>query len=338
MPSYFLESAPIGHRVDSSLMSILLVGFPEDHFSKEQQAAIREAAGDLEVVFTDDKDLIEARLEDIEVAAGSFPRDLMKRAARLRWFQQWGAGADWLIKHPELVEKDFILTNVSGVHAVPISEHIFAYLLAFARGFPKALRDQAANRWPEDRGAFFELAGQTMLLLGTGAIGARTAKLAQAFEMRIKGVRRNPDKAVPHVDEMVALDDLHGALPDADVVVLTLPLTKDTRHIIAEPELRAMKGSAHLVNIGRGGLIHEADLVRALQEGWIAGAGLDVFEEEPLPESSPLWSLGNVILTPHTSGDTPRYDERALEIFLPNLRRYRAGEALTHVVDKSLGY
>lgn len=270
-------------------MRVLLVGFSEDRFSPEQRAAILGAAEGLEVVFTRERAEITARLEDIEVAVGSFPRDLMKRAPRLRWFQQWGAGADWLLKHPELVAKDFVLTNVSGIHAVPISEHIFAYLLAFARGLPKALRDQAARRWPTDRGAFFELQGQTMLLLGTGAIGARTAQLAQAFGMRVVGVRRNPDRPVAHVDEMVALSDLHAALPEADAVVLTLPLTRDTRHVITEGELRRMKGSAHLVNIGRGGLVDEGALVRALQEGWIAGAGLDVFEEEPLPESSPLW-------------------------------------------------
>jgi phosphoglycerate dehydrogenase-like enzyme len=314
-------------------MSILLVGFPEDRFTQEQRSAIRDAAGGLE-----DPELIEARLEEIEVAAGAFPRDLMKRAPRLRWFQQWGAGADWLLKHPELVAKDFVLTNVSGIHAVPISEHIFAYLLAFARGFPKALRDQAARRWPQERGSFFELAGQTMLLLGTGAIGARTARLAQAFEMRVVGVRRNPERTAPHVDEMVALSDLHAVLPEADAVVLTLPLTDATRHVIAERELRAMKRTAYLVNIGRGALIHEEALVRALREGWIAGAGLDVFETEPLPERSPLWRLENVLITPHTSGDTPHYDARALAILLENLRRYHAGEPLTHVVDKTLGY
>ena len=152
------------------------------------------------------------------------------------------------------------------------------------------------------------------------------------------GVRRNPDRGVEHIDEMVALADLTSALPDADFVVLTLPLTSDTRHLIGEAELRALKETAILVNIGRGGLIDEPALVRALGEGWLAGAGLDVFETEPLPEDSPLWSMDNVIITPHTSGDTPHYDERALEIFLENLRRYQSNEPLTHVVDKRLGY
>jgi len=320
-------------------MGTLLVGFTEDRFDEAQWNAVREAAGDLRVVATRDREEIERLLPEIEATVGSFPRDLIAKAPNLRWFQQWGAGADWLLKYPEAAERDFILTNVSGIHAVPISEHIFAFLLAFARSFPKAMRDQLRGAWSQgERQPTFELAGKTTLLIGTGAIGARTAKLAAAFDMRVVGVRRNPDERVPHIERMVALEDLREVLPEADFVVLTVPLTKETRYLIAERELRAMKESAYLVNIGRGGTVKEEDLIRALHEGWIAGAGLDVFEEEPLPETSPLWGMENVLITPHTSGDTPHYDERALEIFLENLRRYRAGEPLTHVVDKERGY
>lgn len=320
-------------------MSVLLLGFAEDHFDETQKEAIAKAAGGLEPVYTRDRADTEAHLGSIEVAVGGFPRDLLGSAPNLRWFQQWGAGADWLMKRPEVADKDFVLTNVSGIHAVPISEHIFAFLLAFARGFPKAMRDQLGTTWSQrERQPSFELAGKTMLLLGVGAIGARTAMLAQAFGMRVVGVRRNVDKQVEHIDEMVPLDALKSVLPEADVVVLTLPLTPDTHHIIGEAELRALKNTALLVNIGRGGLIDEPALARALEEGRLAGAGLDVFETEPLPEDSPLWGMENVIITPHTSGDTPHYDERALEIFLGNLRRYAKGEPLTHVVDKQLGY
>jgi len=319
-------------------MSVLLLGFAEDSFDDAQKAAIREAAAGFDLLYSRDRAEIAARLEDIEVAVGSFPRDLLAQAPNLRWFQQWGAGADWLLAHPEVAEKDFVLTNVSGVHAVPISEHIFAFLLAFARGFHRAVRNQEARRWPEAPGTYFELAGKTMLLLGTGAIGARTAELAQAFGMRVVGVRRNPAKKVEHIGEMVALDKLTQVLPEADFMVLTLPLTRDTRHLIGEAELRAIKDTAVLVNIGRGGLIDEGALVRALQEGRLAGAGLDVFETEPLPATSPLWGMENVIITPHVSGDTPHYDERALAIFLDNLRHYQKGEPLTHIVDKRLGY
>ncbi len=318
-------------------MSVLLLGFAEDKFDDDQKEAIRAAAGGLELLYSRDKAQIEARLDNIEVAVGSFPRDLMLKAPNFKWLQQWGAGADWLLKHPELAQKDFTLTNVSGIHEIPIGEQIMAYLLAFARGFPQSVRAQVASTWSQ-QSKTFELAGKTMLLLGTGAIGAYTAKLAEAFGVEVVGVRRSPEKSVEHIGEMVALADLHTALPDADFVALTLPLTNDTRHIIGEAELKLMKASAILVNIGRGGLIDEPALVRALQNGTIAGAGLDVFETEPLPQDSPLWKLENVIITPHMAGDTPHYDGRALEIFLNNLRRYVKGEPLTHVVDKQAGY
>ena len=319
-------------------MSVLLLGFAEDKFDDEQKEAIRKAAGGLEPFYATDKAEIEGRLDDVEAAVGSFPRDLMLKAPNLKWFQQWGAGADWLLEHPELAQKDFTLTNVSGIHEIPIGEQITAYLLMFARGFPQMMRAQLASSWTQKESKTFELAGKTMLLLGTGAIGAYTAKLAEAFGIKVVGVRRSPEKQVEHIGKMVALDDLHAALPDADFVVLTLPLTKDTRHLIGKAELERMKPSAILVNIGRGGLVDEPALVRALQENVIAGAGLDVFETEPLPEDSPLWKMKNVIITPHMAGDTPHYDERALKIFLENLRHYAAGEPLTHVVDKQLGY
>ena len=319
-------------------MSVLLLGFDEDKFDDAQKEAIREAAGGLEPLYSKDKAEIKARLDDIEAAVGSFPRDLMLKAPNFKWLQQWGAGADWLLEYPELAQKDFVLTNVSGIHEIPIGEQIMAYLLMFARGFPRMMRAQLAANWSQKETTTFELAGKTMLLLGTGSIGAYTAKLAEAFGIKVVGVRRNPEKQVEHIAEMIALDDLHAVLPEADFIVLTLPLTKDTRHIIGETELKRMKPTAILVNIGRGGLIDEPALVKALQENVIAGAGLDVFETEPLPEDSPLWEMENVIITPHMAGDTPHYDERALTIFLDNLRRYAKGEPLTHVVDKELGY
>lgn len=320
-------------------MSVLLIGFHDDHFSAEQWDEIRQAASPLEVRVTRDKNEITSLLGDIEVAVGSFPRDLLAQAPNLKWFQQWGAGADWLLKHPDAAEHPFILTNVSGIHAVPISEHILAFMLAFARGLPEAIRDQAQHEWRKaDERSVFELSGKTLLLVGVGQIGARTAKLAGALGMRVWGVRHDPSRGVEHVERMSSSHDLPDLLPEADFIVLTLPLTEETRHMISVDEFDAMKKTAYLINIGRGGTVNEADLIQALQKGEIAGAGLDVFEEEPLPKDSPLWEMENVIVTAHYSGSTPHYDERALEIFLENLRRYGAGEKLTHVVDKGRGY
>ena len=321
-------------------MRTILLDFEPGTLPEAQLAHIRAAAPDMRILVTRNLDEIESVLDEIEIVAGGFPRDLLIRARNLRWFQQWGAGADWLLRHPEAVELDFMLTNASGVHPIPISEHILAFLLAFARRLHRAVRAQERHEWvPEDQlDDFFELDGKTMLLVGVGAIGERTAAVARALGMRVLGVRRNVAAGVPDVEAMFGPDRLLDLLPEADFVVLTVPLTHETRGMIGERELRAMKPAAYLVNIGRGGTILESALIRALREGWIAGAGLDVFESEPLPRDSPLWAMDNVIITSHYAGLTPHYHARATAIFVDNLRRYQAGEPLRNVVDKALGY
>jgi phosphoglycerate dehydrogenase-like enzyme len=292
-----------------------------------------------QVLVTSERAEIEAHLGEIEIIFGNFPRELLGRVPRLAWYQQWGAGADWLLHAPEVAEQPWTLVNSSGVHAVPISEHIFALLLAFARRLNFAFAHQQKHQWQKAaRSDMFELADKTLLLVGVGAIGERTARIAAAMDMHVWGVRRDPSLPAAGVERMFSPAELRAALPAADFVVLTVPLTAETRAMIGEAELRAMKPSAFLVNIGRGATVQTPALVRALQEGWIAGAGLDVVDPEPLPPDSPLWAMDNVIITSHYSGLTPRYFERAFAILLDNLRRYQAGQPLRNVVDKKLGY
>ncbi len=320
-------------------MTVLLLAENPDALSAADRATIAGLAPDMRLVVTDDRSEIESLMGDVEIATGHVAPALLAKAPNLRWYQQWGAGADWLMRHPEIAARDFIITNASGVHAIQISEHILAFLLAFARRLPDAVRAQSQRRWQKQRhDDVSELAGKTLLLIGVGAIGERTARLAAALGMRVLGIRRNPMDAVPGVEQIGGPDRLHPFLSQADFVALTVPLTGETRKMIGERELRLMKPTAYIVNIGRGGTIDEAALVRALREGWIAGAGLDVFEKEPLPEDSPLWAMPNVIVTAHYAGATPAYDERAMAIFLENLRRYHAGMPLINVVDKRLGY
>jgi phosphoglycerate dehydrogenase-like enzyme len=320
-------------------MSVLLVSLPPDRLTEAQVAQIRAAAPDMRVVVTNDRAEIEAVMGEVEIVAGWISHELLRPAHKLRWFQEWGAGVDWVMRYPDVAAMDFVLTNVSGVHAIPISEHIMAYLLAFARGLPQAVRAQDQRVWRSlGRHELFELAGKTMLLIGVGAIGKRTAEIASALGMRVLGIRRNPEQPAPHVAAMYGPDQLLEVLPQADFVVLTIPLSPATQGMIGERELRVMRPTSYLINIGRGGTIQQEALIQALREGWIAGAGLDVFTPEPLPEDSPLWELDNLILTAHYSGYTPRYDERAIAIFLDNLRRYQAGEPLHNVVDKAAGY
>jgi phosphoglycerate dehydrogenase-like enzyme len=320
-------------------MSTILLGFSSDQPSQPELARLQELAPDARLLVTDQPPAMEAALDEVEIAAGPIPPELIVRAPHLRWYQQWGAGADWLLRYPEAVGRPFVLTNVSGIHAIPISEHILAFMLAFARALPASIRAQEQHRWSHgDSPKVFELAGRTLLLIGVGAIGRRTAELAQAMGMHVVGVRRNPGAAIPGIDLILGPDRLNELLPQADFVVLTVPLTPETRGLIARRELRALKDSAYIINIGRGEIIDEDALVEALREGRVAGAGLDVFATEPLPEGSPLWSMSNVIVTAHYAGLTPFYNQRAMAIFLDNLRRYREGEPLQHVVDKERGY
>lgn len=320
-------------------MSVILLGFEPGTLDEKYVQRIREIAPEMQLLVTNDRAEIEAALDEIEIAVRRLPRELIASAPRLRWFQQWGAGADWLLRYPEVREKDFVLTNTSGLHAIPISEHILAMMLAMGRRLHYAVRAQSRRTWERPATTdLFELAGKTMLLLGVGAIGERTAQLASALGMRVWGIRRNPALSVAGVEAMYGPDRLLELLPQADFVVVILPLTEETQGMIGERELRAMRPTAYIINVGRGGVIQEQALIRALQEGWIAGAGLDVFAEEPLPADSPLWDMENVVLTAHYAGLTPHYDARAMEIFLDNLERYVSGKPLRNVVDKRLGY
>jgi phosphoglycerate dehydrogenase-like enzyme len=300
---------------------------------------VRALYPDRQVVLASDRAALESRLTDIEIVAGFVPPDLLLRMPNLRWYQQWGAGADWLLRSPETASRDWQVTNVSGIHAIQISEHILAFLLAFARGLNRAIRWQEKHEWKvPEMSEIFELEGKALLLVGVGAIGERTARIAAALGMRVTGVRRDPAQPAEWVNVMAGPERLAELLPLADFVVITAPLTPETRGMFGVSELRAMKPSAYLINIGRGGTVQTEALVQALREGWIAGAGLDVVDPEPLPADSPLWDLPNVILTGHYSGRTPHYMERALLIFWDNLQRYKEGRPLRNVVDKQLGY
>lgn len=322
-------------------MTTILIGLPDGILQAEQIARIHALAPGARLVVTDRREKMEAVLDDVEIAAGLVSARLIVQAPRLRWYQQWAAGADWLLRCPEAVEQSFTLTSTSGIHATVISEHVLAFLLALSRRLDVAVRAQSRHEWvsyPWGVGAAPELAGQTLLLVGVGAIGRCTAQVASALGMRVLGVRRNPERAVAGIERLVGPAQLAEVLPLADWVVILLPLTQATRGSFGERELRRMKPSAYLVNVGRGGTLDEMALLRALRKKWIAGAGLDVFEQEPLPPDSPFWDMPNVIITGHYAGSMPGYHQRALGVFLDNLQRYQTGQPLRNVVDKRRGY
>ena len=313
----------------------------DDSITTAHMEAIKAAAPSAKIVITRSKEDWEKIKDDgdpkVDVLFGQNPGQWQKKLPNLKWAQQLGAGADWLSFFPDFINSDVILTNASGVHAIPISEHVLALMFALSRKVHYSVKNQLQHSW-DRRGRLGEIEGSTMGLLGVGAIGAKTAEKAKALGMKVLGFRRNPEKPAPNVDKMYGADGLNELLSKSDWVVVTVAATPETNGLIGEAQLKAMKPSAHIINIARGKVIDEAILIRALTENWIAGAGLDVFEKEPLPEDSPLWDLKNVIITPHFAGATPYYVDRLVDIFTENLKRYQAGEPLMNVVDKKLGY
>lgn len=274
-------------------------------------------------------------------------------APRLKWIQLISAGLDRFVGHP-IMESDIIITTASGIHATPIAEYVLASMLAFSRRFRDLWRLQERKEWPEDRWGTLrgeELRGKTVGILGYGSIGREVGRLCQALGMRVLATDsaqemedrgyRPPGTGDPKgtlLDSLFPPSQLREMLKECDFFIVAVPLTPETEGMVGRDELKAMKGSAYLVNISRGRVVDEEALMEALKEGWIGGAGLDVFAQEPLPEESELWGLDNVILSPHISANTPHYQDRFTELFCENLRRYLTGEELLNVVDKRRGY
>jgi phosphoglycerate dehydrogenase-like enzyme len=253
----------------------------------------------------------------------------------LRWIHSVTAGVDHALVEA-LCEQDAVFTNASGVFDLPIGETVLTYIMMIAKRMPEFMAQQREHTWDTLR--LREIAGLTVGVVGLGSIGQEVARLCQAVGMRVTATRRHPERGAPHVDRLVATDDLEELLAEADFVVLSLPLTEETKGMFDAERLAQMKPDAWLINVGRGAVVNQEALVTALREGQIAGAALDVFVKEPLPYDSPLWEMEAVIITPHNSWSSPRIRQRQAELFLENLRRYLRDEPLRNVVDKRLGY
>ncbi|ALC80222.1 MULTISPECIES: D-2-hydroxyacid dehydrogenase [Bacillus] len=301
---------------------------------------VKEIAPDWEVISGKEQSDWENDIKEAEIIVGwrkGLDELCLTPDSKLRWLQSWSAGINYLPLE-KLAEKNVNLTNASGVHAYPISETIFALMLSLTRKIHTYIRNQASKTWDE-ADIKLEIHHKTIGIIGIGAIGKETAKIAKAFNMTVLGVR-NSNKPEEYVDEMYTTDELHSVLPRCDYVVVTLPLTADTHHLFSYEQFKQMKPSAFFINIGRGELANEKELIQALQDQQIAGAGLDVFSTEPLEENNPLWDMANVIITPHTAGLTEFYEKRVVEdIFLPNLTAYLDGDTPhVNLIDYAKGY
>lgn len=301
---------------------------------------IKEIIPEWEIIAGKDRAVWENHLKDAEIIAGwkkGIEKDCLEEGAQLKWLQSWSAGVDYM-PLDKMSAKNIALTSANGVHAFPISETIFALMLGLTRKIHTYVKNQQAKTWFHEH-LKLEIHQKTLGIIGVGAIGKETAKIAKAFGMKVIGVRHS-GKPEENVDEMYTVDQLLSVLPRCDYVAVTLPLTNETRHLFGEAQFKAMKPSAFFINIGRGEIVREQDLISALQNGELAGAGLDVFATEPLPADSPLWEMENVIVTPHTAGATEHYNQRVIyDIFLPNLQDYLAGRnPSVNLVDYAKGY
>ena len=278
-----------------------------------------------------------AHFADAEIIA-AFPMRVpdIAQLPSAKWLHSFSAGVDKILT-PEVAASDVLLTNSSGVHATPIAEHVIGYLLMFTRGFTKTFRDQQKHVYEKSQ-ALREVRDSEILIVGLGEIGKEAARLAKSFGARVNAVSRSAKSKPDFVDRLETSDKLDELLGGADFVVITLPHTNETHYLFDREKISRMKKSAVLINIGRGGIIKEDDLIEALNAGEIAGAALDVFEKEPLPEESALWDMENVIITPHHSGLSHRYMDRAIELLIKNANAYLKGGPLPNLVDQKLGY
>ena len=267
---------------------------------------------------------------DVLIVSGLWSNDLVAPGGRLKFIQSASAGVDQYSRET-LASHGIRLASAQGVNARAVSEHAMALILALSRKLPEARDNQAKHVWRGMIGDLTrredELGGKTLLIVGLGRIGGRLAQLAKAFDLRVIATRRDPAAGANGADEVHGMDRLKALLPLADFVALTCPLTKETEGLIDGAALGAMKPSSFLVNVARGRCVDEAALVAALAAGRIAGAALDCTHDEPLPPTSPLWDMANVLITPHTAGETRRYEDNVLEILMENLDRLWRGES-----------
>ncbi len=310
------------------------------NINEQYSSKIKEIIPDWDIIIGRDSSVWIDHLQDAEIIVGwkkEIKEYCIDQDSKLRWLQSWSAGVN-NFPLEKMAAKHMMITSASGVHAYPISETIFALMLGLTRKIHTYVRNQVKKNWHHAQ-LGLEMHGKTVGIIGVGAIGKETAKLAKAFGMKVIGVRFS-GKPEEYVDEMFTSSQLNDILPKCDYVVVTLPSTKETYHMFGKKQFSLMKPSAYFINIGRGDTVVEQELIDALREQKIAGAGLDVFEKEPLSENSPLWEFDNVIITPHTSGSTENYDKRVIEdIFLPNLKHYiEENKPTINVVDYHRGY
>jgi phosphoglycerate dehydrogenase-like enzyme len=310
---------------------------PQTDLTREWARRLSKSVPGMKLVLTEDRETAAAAIVTADAAFGTLPVDLLATARRLRWLQAPQAAPPAGYYYKELISHPLTVTNFREIYNDHISAHILAFVLAFARGLHVYIPQQLRREWKkpgEDRGVV-PLPGATALIVGLGGIGGETARLLAAFGMRVLAVDARRSDKPDSVAELHPPEALDRLLPQADFVILTVPHTPATEGFFNATKFGQMKRTAFFINIGRGMTTKLDDLVAALEAGKIAGAALDVFEQEPLPAEHPLWGMPNVLLTPHMAGYGPHLNERRFQIIQDNCRAFANGETLRNVVDKA---
>jgi phosphoglycerate dehydrogenase-like enzyme len=321
-----ITTVPRSMSRDSSVVMLHTVStlFDEGKAS-ELREAIEQKAPEIDLQVARTPSQSEEMIETATIALTALPiPDLIGTARSLRWIQALNAGVDFY-DLDRLQDEGIVFTNASGVGAEPIAEQVLGYMLLFERGIDQGLRQQERGVWERYEGG--ELQGKTLGIIGLGAIGSRVAELGRALGMTVIGTKRDTETATDAADEVWTPDETETLLTRSDYVVVACPLTEDTRGLLGETEFRTMQSKGVLINIARGQIVDEQALTTALQQRTIRAAALDVFEQEPLPQKSPLWDLSNVLITPHMAGYTPHYMERIAKIFEENYTQFTRGES-----------
>ena len=315
-------------------MKILLQGRLEDALRERLENIIGDAHT---YVIPSSREELAEEGKDADIFFGFCSEDIFPLLPNLKWVQASSAGMD---KHmyPAIRESDVILTNAAGLYGTHVADQAFALLLGLARGIHHSVRNQDKHQWGGARSPMIEIDGFKIGIVGLGGIGMQMAKRAKGFDMYIIAVDAYRTDKPDSVDELMPMDKLSDLMSRVDVVMIACPLTEETRGLINAENLSVMQPTAYFINVARGPIVKEADLIEILQAGKIAGAGLDVTEVEPLDKDSPLWDMENVIITPHSAGGSQHRMRRITEFFLDNLERYLKGEALKNVVNKQLGF
>ena len=323
LSSYLLTDAD-NRRIEEAIAPVGGGFIPAPETLEERIAQLDERIAEADILF-----------------GGRLSEEQWRKAKKLRWIHVPWAGVNTLFNVEAIRGSDILITNASGVMSGSVADQVLAYMLAFTIDLPRQLRAQERGEWlayPLESPRRQLLRGKTLGIAGYGAIGRDIAMRARPFGMRIIATKRDTTSVPPELDRLLPSDQLHTLLASSDFVVTALPLTDATRGTIGRAEFERMKPTAYFINIARGAIVREEEMIDALRAGTIAGAALDVFEKEPLPPESPLWGLENVILTPHTAGGYQGFQAATVDLFLDNLRRYLAGEELRNVVDKGKGY